>query len=417
VVWSLIEGAPLSPQRGDAPPQIPDTAIAGIRQTMDLMMGPYLARRGKRRYCDKSLGAASFADLLIRIYPDARFLCLFRHPMDVISSGIEACPWGLNGYGFEQYIAASPSNVVLALARYWHDEAQAIAAVEDSHPGRCHRVRYEDMVRDPEKVAAGVFGFIGVDHVPGIAQAVFASEHERFGPADHKVWHTSAISSGSVGRSDAVPSGLIPPPILESINGLLDKLGYVKVDEKWGTADMPASLLVSKSTAAGVFPPQPDEPLPEVALLAERLEAGISQIDDGYAAQWQAHLAETFTVAMRQPHSAGPVRLRIDLGTRTLTKDDRIEPAHPDGPGDDGDDADWSIVGAAQAWQQVLTGHLNLAVALRRGELRYCDYGENDAFAAETRLAMLVALLGPRPLDHDQTVVASTPGPALAGSQ
>jgi hypothetical protein len=42
-------------------------------------------------------------ELLVRIYPEARFLCLYRHPMDVIASGIEACPWGLNGYGdFEQ---------------------------------------------------------------------------------------------------------------------------------------------------------------------------------------------------------------------------------------------------------------------------------------------------------------------------
>jgi len=98
-VWSLIEGVPLSAQRGDAPPQIPDPAIAGIRQTMDLMTGPYLTRRGKRLLRDKSLGAARFAELLIRIYPGARFICLFRHPMDVISSGIEACPSGLNGYG------------------------------------------------------------------------------------------------------------------------------------------------------------------------------------------------------------------------------------------------------------------------------------------------------------------------------
>ena len=25
----------------------------------------------------------------------AKFICLHRHPMDVIASGIEACPWGL----------------------------------------------------------------------------------------------------------------------------------------------------------------------------------------------------------------------------------------------------------------------------------------------------------------------------------
>jgi protein-tyrosine sulfotransferase len=84
-VWSLIEGAPLSANRGDEPPVIPDAAIAGIRATLDSMVGPYLARREKKRYCDKSLGTARFAELLVRVYPQARFLCLYRHPMDVIA--------------------------------------------------------------------------------------------------------------------------------------------------------------------------------------------------------------------------------------------------------------------------------------------------------------------------------------------
>ena len=63
-VWSLIEGAPLSATRGDEPPVIPDAAIRGVRDTMDRMMESYLARRGKKRYCDKSLGTAVTVALL-----------------------------------------------------------------------------------------------------------------------------------------------------------------------------------------------------------------------------------------------------------------------------------------------------------------------------------------------------------------
>jgi hypothetical protein len=111
-VWSLIAGAPLSKERGDEPPVIPEEAIKGVRRTMDEMTGSYLARRGKRRYCDKSLGTARYAELLLRVYPEAKFLYLYRHPMDVIASGIEACPWGLNGYGFDPYIASSPGNAL-----------------------------------------------------------------------------------------------------------------------------------------------------------------------------------------------------------------------------------------------------------------------------------------------------------------
>src|SRR6185437_13455843 len=32
VVWSLVEGAPLSPNRGEAPPVVPDAALAGVRR-------------------------------------------------------------------------------------------------------------------------------------------------------------------------------------------------------------------------------------------------------------------------------------------------------------------------------------------------------------------------------------------------
>src|SRR5262245_62211161 len=66
-VWSLIVGAPLSPERGDEPPEIPAAAIEGVRRTMDEMMASYLARRGKQRYCDKSLGTARFVELLLRV--------------------------------------------------------------------------------------------------------------------------------------------------------------------------------------------------------------------------------------------------------------------------------------------------------------------------------------------------------------
>jgi hypothetical protein len=45
VVWSLIEGAPLTQRRGDEPREIPDPAITEIRQAMDLMTGSYLATR------------------------------------------------------------------------------------------------------------------------------------------------------------------------------------------------------------------------------------------------------------------------------------------------------------------------------------------------------------------------------------
>src|SRR6185437_13760057 len=165
-LWSATDG--LGRESANGGPAISEAAAAGIRQTMDQMIGPYLARRGKTRYCDKNLGTEPHVETLLAVYPEAKFICLYRHPMDMIASGVEACPWGLSQYGFEPYVAHAPGNSVLALARYWSDHISAILAVEDKFPGRCHRVRYEDLVADPETVASGIFQFLGLPPAPGI---------------------------------------------------------------------------------------------------------------------------------------------------------------------------------------------------------------------------------------------------------
>jgi Sulfotransferase family len=425
VVWSLIEGAPLSEVRGDTPPEVPDPAVAGIRHMVDLMTGSYLERRGKRRFCDKSLGSARFADLLVRAWPEAKFLCLYRHPMDVIRSGLDACPWGLNGYGFDGYIGSSPGNAVLALARYWLDNAQAIAAAEEQFPDRCHRVRYEDLTADPAGTAAGIFDFLGVDQVDDIEARSLAADHERFGPGDHKIWHTTAITTGSVGGGESVPTGLIPPPILEGINELAAKLGYVAVDEKWGTADAPAELRadvtvpVTTDTLNGSGPS-----VAAVSLLAGQLRDSLAGIDAAFQARWAACLDDAFTVAVRSPGGRDEQCWEVDLAGRRLTEANRGPAADTDPDQDqdqdqdadqeDDDGPDWSVVGTPRAWESVLLGERNLSAALRACELRYCDTGDTGIPATAARIAMLSELLGVTPRERPQTVGAGHS--AMAGA-
>src|SRR5713226_3921591 len=69
-LWSTIEAFPLSDGSGKVTAGIPAAAVAGIRHTMDLVVGPYLARRGKKRFCDKNLGTEYYADLLLSVYPE-----------------------------------------------------------------------------------------------------------------------------------------------------------------------------------------------------------------------------------------------------------------------------------------------------------------------------------------------------------
>jgi Sulfotransferase family len=397
-VWSLIEGAPLSAERGDEPPVIPEAAIAGVRKTMDEMTGSYLARRGKKLYCDKSLGTARFARLLLRIYPQARFLCLYRHPMDVIASGIEACPWGLHGYGFDPYIAGTPGNAVWALARFWVESTATTLAAEEEFAGSCHRVRYEDLVADPEEVTAGVFEFLGVAPQPGISARCFSPERERFGPADYKIWHTSQITGQSVGRGWSVPAGMIPPPVRQMVNELADKLGYLPVDDGWGTAAVPADLRADRGQPTEAQPAQAQSAaraaLPGASLVGERLRAGVAGVDDRFAGRWGDRAAESFTVAVIAATGlagGGECRWRVDLAAGTVT-----EAPGPAPGGDEEEDTGWDVVGSAEAWQALLDSRTNLGVALRHCELRYCDLGEAGSVAADARIGMLADLLGLR---------------------
>jgi hypothetical protein len=414
-VWALIEGAPLSQNRGDEPPEIPDTVIVGVRETMDRMVGSYLARRGKKRYCDKSLGTARFSYLMSRVWPEAKFICLFRHPMDMMASGMEACPWGLNGYGFEPYIAETPGNSVHALARFWMDNAAAILSAEEQWPQRCYRIRYEDMVSDTQAVADGLYEFLGVDKVPDIDKQIFAADRERFGPADYKIWHTSRISTESMGRGWTLPAGLIGPQIREAINEFCGRLGYLPVDDSWGTADQPEDFRVPIIFPTDEKPGQepaetqaPAEIRPAIVaaseaqaiemspLLIERLREGLTRIDEDFIARWDPCGHDSIMVVSAPDSGHGPTaHWRVDLDARTVAIEMEIDVSGSEEEEEEAAaDDSWDIIANVETWQQILSGKLNFSVAMRRHLVRYCDQGDSGPIVADTRIALIADLLG-----------------------
>ena len=413
-VWSQLEGSPLPAEREGGPPAIPDAALAGIRHTMNRMIVPYLERRGKRRYCDKSLGAAEHADVLRAVFPGAKFLCLYRHPMDVIASGIEACPWGLNGFGFDTYADRSPRNTVLALAQFWAANAAMILAVEERFRECSYRVRYEDLVSEPEEVSDGIFRFLGAPPAPGLPEACFAAERERDGPSDYKIWHTSRIDAGSVGRGWSVPARLIGPSLTATINAMAGKLGYLPIDARWGiSAVAPDPRLPGGGPGAPRRPASGSGPAPPgLRLVAAHLLSGLGGLDERFARRWEPCSLETFLMTVTSADSGQvAARWRVDLKTGAVTSAAGLSAGETAG-------ARWEVTGPVDLWAQVVGGQLNLSVALRRRLLRYCDTGDPTP-AMLNRVAMLADLLGittrqraapaPRPLRATGSVRANGP--------
>jgi hypothetical protein len=443
-VWSQLEGSPLSADRMSGPPAIPDAALAGIRHTMNRMMAPYLGRRGKQRYCDQSRGAAERADVLRAVFPDAKFLCLYRHPMDVIAAGLEASPWGLNGPGFDSYADLSSRNTVLAIAQFWAANAALIMAVEERFHECSHRVRYEDLVADPEGVGDRIFRFLGVAPVPGLPQACLTAERERAGPSGYQIGPSAR--PGSVGGGWSIPAAMIGSPLTETINVLTDKLGYPRIDAHWGLTAAPSAPrwpgsrpaaprwqnggpaaaqqpggapTVEPRRGAGPAAQHPGgqpaaEPRrgagpaaqhpaagptvqrpatgdaqtpPGLRLVVAHLLSGLAGIDDRFAQRWEPASQETFLVTVTSADTGAVVaRWRVELRTRTITSADGVPATETTG-------ARWEVVGTIDVWMRVAEGEIDLSLALRRRLLRYRDTGE-PASVMLNRVAMLAALLG-----------------------
>jgi hypothetical protein len=85
----------------------------------------------------------------------------------------------------------------------------------------------------------------------------------------------------------------------------------------------------------------------------------------------------------------------VDLSLGEVTSNSgAADGAAWDGSSEGNAEADWSIVGTAETWLRLLDGNLNVSAALRRNELRYCDYGESNYFVTEARISLLMDLLG-----------------------
>jgi hypothetical protein len=137
--------------------------IDACRAYADTLYLRMLAKKpGKRFFLDKTPAYALVLDFIAKIYPDAKYVVLTRHPLAVFSSFAES-------FFDSDYQAAHDYNPITE--RY----VPAIAKFLRQRPVAIHQVVYERMVADPETTLKGVFEFLGVTHEPG---AVDYGKHE-----------------------------------------------------------------------------------------------------------------------------------------------------------------------------------------------------------------------------------------------
>ncbi|BBL71145.1 sulfotransferase [Methylogaea oryzae] len=227
-----LEGA-LWPTLGQTLPGMDDgekaaAVAAEIRRIVGGMMSRYADAKGKSLWCEKTPMNLDYLDVIRRAFAQARYVCLYRHCMDVVHSCV-----GLSAYRYLPehipYVQRHPDNIVVAMMSNWIDKTERLLAFERQNPGGCHRLRYESLVCDTPAALEGLFGFLAVDWSPDLIEAVFTQRHDS-GEGDAKVQFAGRISADSVGKGRQVPRDLIPQALQERADALLALLDYPSID-------------------------------------------------------------------------------------------------------------------------------------------------------------------------------------------
>lgn len=166
-----------------------ELATKATRDFVAMLMEAYAAKRGKARWGEKTPDNALHIPFLLELFPDAKVVWLVRDGLDVAisTSGVPAEKRGMApgggamlslGPGVPQ-VANSPAAALLRW-RHWN---RLIGESLASHP---HTVlKYEDLVRGPERAMRGVMEFVGDEFEPRMLE-YSKIEH------DHPAWEWGA---------------------------------------------------------------------------------------------------------------------------------------------------------------------------------------------------------------------------------
>jgi protein-tyrosine sulfotransferase len=193
-----------------------------VRAMTESFMKPYAQAKGKQLWAEKTPSNLAHAEALKRTFPDAAFLCLHRHPLDLIRSGFESTRFGKLRFDLWDY----QSGVDFCI-----EQTHALLQFEKANRDRCFRLHYEDIVKDGPATLAHAFNFMGLESDPEIVNAAFTAKHER-GPGDPKAEFANRIYNTSIGRGAEIVTMLSDVSVASKnrLKDLIVELGYPRTD-------------------------------------------------------------------------------------------------------------------------------------------------------------------------------------------
>jgi len=130
-----------------------DDYLDALRAYADTLYGRMLEPTGRRYFLDKTPAYATVLPFLTKLYPQAKYVVLTRHPLAVMSSYA-------NSFFLGDWRAAHAFNPILE--RY----VPAMASLIRAQRVPLLQVGYEQLVAEPERELARIFAFLGLEDEP-----------------------------------------------------------------------------------------------------------------------------------------------------------------------------------------------------------------------------------------------------------
>jgi omega-hydroxy-beta-dihydromenaquinone-9 sulfotransferase len=197
----MKEGFPVRPPASAKARPLPDTdAALAFRRALESSA----QSRGHSRWAEKTPGHIYHTDRIADLIPDAIFIEVVRDPRDVLASKKtrKETVWTTDRYPAEvrgrKHLQKSFDPLWDSLA--WKSAIHAGSKAQRLEPGRYLRVRYEDLVLQPEATASQICEFAGLDFTRNLLNVPPGN------PADPERLDsdTSGVVRASIGRWEGV---------------------------------------------------------------------------------------------------------------------------------------------------------------------------------------------------------------------
>jgi hypothetical protein len=129
-------------------PELTQPSLRGLFEPVVRAYGERLAKAGADVWIDHTPSNLSIGHILLAEFPSSHVIHLVRDGRAVAASAIPL-DWGPNS--------------VISVAREWTLYAALGLALEANYPGRVHRIRYEDLVREPSSTLRRICDLTGME--------------------------------------------------------------------------------------------------------------------------------------------------------------------------------------------------------------------------------------------------------------